>query len=87
MPYRVSLTPAARRDFRALSPHVQARIQPSIDNLADDPRPPGCKRMQGQHGMWRIRVGDYRVLYTVDDAAATVTVTAIAHRGDVYRRP
>ncbi len=52
--------------------------------LENNPRPPGCKKLTGHQDIWRIRVGDYRVLYTVDDAEMIVRVSRIAHRRDVY---
>jgi mRNA interferase RelE/StbE len=63
-----------------------SRIVPQLENLASDPRPSGCKKMQGGDREWRIRVGDYRVVYTVDDARLLVEVTRIRHRSDVYKR-
>ena len=60
------------------------RIVPRLEHLAAVPRPPGCKKLRGGDKEWRIRVGDYRIVYTIDDRARTVEVTRIAHRGDVY---
>jgi mRNA interferase RelE/StbE len=57
-----------------------------LENLADNPRPPGCKKLKGGDKEWRIRVGDYRVVYTIDDAKLLVEVTRIRHRSDVYER-
>ena len=67
-----------------LAANAIERIQPKIRELANDPRPPGCKKLRGAKNLWRIRVGDYRVVYTVDDIAKTVDVTRIAHRREVY---
>jgi mRNA interferase RelE/StbE len=61
-----------------------ARIVPRLEHLASAPRPPGRKKLRGGDNEWRIRVGDYRVVYEVDDAAKTVEVTRIAHRREVY---
>jgi mRNA interferase RelE/StbE len=55
-----------------------------VERLASVPRPPGCKKLVGGDKEWRIRIGDYRVVYEIDDAAKTVDVTRIAHRRDVY---
>jgi len=63
---------------------VVARIVPRLEHLGAVPRPPGCKKLRGGDKEWRIRVGDYRIVYTIDDRARTVEVTRIAHRGDVY---
>ena len=61
-----------------------ARIVPRLEALAETPRPPGCKKLKGGDKEWRIRVGDYRAVYEIDDAAKTVDVTRIAHRREVY---
>jgi mRNA interferase RelE/StbE len=64
---------------------VVARIMPRLENLSVSPRPPGCKKLKGGDKEWRIRVGDYRVVYEIDDGAKTVDVTRIAHRRKVYK--
>jgi mRNA interferase RelE/StbE len=61
------------------------RIRAAIAGLAQDPRPPGVKKLQGEVALWRIRIGSYRVVYSIDDAAHTVTVVKVADRRDVYR--
>lgn len=86
MPYRVELRPAARREFVRLPGEVQDRIRPRIDALADAPRPPGCEKLAGHASRYRVRVGDYRVLYEVADRTLVVTVTRVAHRREAYRR-
>ena len=60
------------------------RIDRKILALADNPRPTGCKKLKGFKDQWRSRVGDWRVLYIIDDAAKLVTITRIAHRREVY---
>jgi mRNA interferase RelE/StbE len=57
-----------------------------LENLAANPRPPGCKKLKGGDKEWRIRVGDYRVVYVIDDALLLVEVTRIRHRSEVYER-
>jgi mRNA interferase RelE/StbE len=57
---------------------------PRIETLATIPRPPGCKKLKGGDKEWRIRVGDYRIVYEIDDTGRTVDVTRIAHRREVY---
>ena len=86
MPYTVRISPAAQRQFRALPAAVQDRIQPRIDALAQDPRPPGAKKLVAETPLYRIRIGDHRVIYAVQDDALLVTVLAVGHRSDVYRR-
>jgi len=85
MGYRLELSPAAARDFRALPRDVQTRLRPRIDALAHDPRPTGCRKLSGEDDLYRIRVGDYRVLYAVRDQVLIVLVVRIGNRRDVYR--
>ena len=59
-------------------------MMPRLENLETTPRPPGCKKLKGGDHEWRIRIGDYRIVYVIDDAAKTVDVTRIAHRREVY---
>ena len=62
------------------------RVMDRIRGLAGDPRPPGCEKLAGMANAWRIRSGNYRVVYTVDDRAQVVTITRVGHRREVYRR-
>ena len=84
--YRVALTSSAEKELRELPNPLIARIAPRVENLAEDPRPPGCKKLKGGDREWRIRVGNYRVVYTIDDSLALVEVTRIRHRSAVYKR-
>jgi len=84
--YDVALTSTAQRELGKLPVQLIARIVPRLENLASDPRPPGCKKLSGGDDEWRIRMGDYRVVYTIDDARSLVEVTRIRHRSEVYRR-
>jgi mRNA interferase RelE/StbE len=61
------------------------RVIAKIEELATEPRPAGCRKLQGKSGLWRLRVGDYRVVYTVDDTQRLVDVVAVRHRREVYR--
>jgi len=63
-----------------------ARVVRKPDVLGSTPRPSGCKKLRGYEDQWRVRVGDWRVVYTVDDAAKLVNVTRVAHRREVYER-
>jgi mRNA interferase RelE/StbE len=80
------MKPSARRELRRCPLDIQARILPLIDGLSTSPRPSESRKIQGAAGLYRCRVGSYRVIYTVDDAEAVVRVTRIGHRRDVYRR-
>jgi mRNA interferase RelE/StbE len=84
--YDVALTSSAERELKKLSGQLVARIMPRLENLASNPRPSGCKKLRGGDHEWRIRVGDYRVVYTIDDAELRVEVTRIRHRNEVYER-
>ena len=84
MPYGVKLRPAAERDVARLPRTTGPRVARVLRGLADEPRPRGCIKLTREPG-YRIRVGDWRVLYTIDDAARLVTVGRIRHRRDAYR--
>ena len=81
--YRLELRPTAARALRKLDPQVRQRIQGAIALLAQDPRPPGARALQGRPGL-RVRVGDYRISYTVDNDVVLVVVVRLGHRRDVY---
>ena len=83
--YEVRLVPAAAREFRRLYGPVRERVRVAVDALARDPRPIGCAKLAGRDD-YRIRVGDYRIVYAVDDADCLVVVARIGHRREVYRR-
>ena len=83
--YRTELAPAAVRQFLKLNPTAQRRIQAVIELLAVDPRPPGAKKLTGGDGVWRVRTGDYRVVYEVHDKVLHVLVVAVGHRREIYR--
>ena len=85
MAYRVELETRALREFKGLPNDVRGLLSAVLDDLQALPRPPGAKKLTGMDG-WRVRKGDYRVLYTVDDRAKLVRVYRIGNRRDVYRR-
>jgi mRNA interferase RelE/StbE len=84
--YRVEVAPAALRQLRKLDPAGRRRVQAAIELLATDPRPAGATKLSGREGEWRVRTGDYRVVYEVDDGVLRVLVVAVGHRRDIYRR-
>lgn len=84
MSYRIEVRPAAARQLRKLDPQTARRVQGVIALLADDPRPPASRPLTGRPA-WRVRVGDYRVIYTIEDDRLIVVVITIGHRRDVYR--
>ncbi len=81
--YRIELRPAAVRALRKLDPQVRRRVHGAIALLAQDPRPPGARALQGRPGL-RVRVGDYRIIYTVEDDVLVVVVVRLGHRRDIY---
>jgi len=82
--YVVLTEHAAERDLRRLDPQLFRRVVVHLKRLADDPRPSGCRKIVGSDHDWRIRVGDYRVVYEVDDAAHEVRIMRVRHRREVY---
>ena len=85
--FTVYLKPAAERALRKMVDRTaRRRIVRAIDGLATAPRPPQVVRLQGSEGLLRIRAGDYRIIYTVEDATRIVLIAAIGHRREVYRR-
>lgn len=84
--FRVTLSPAAVRELKKLSPDARRRIQAVIELLSDNPRPPAAKQLSGRAGTWRVRSGDYRILYEIHDQQLLVLVLRVGHRRDVYRR-
>ncbi|MDA8372006.1 MAG: type II toxin-antitoxin system RelE/ParE family toxin [Nocardiopsaceae bacterium] len=86
MSWSVEFRPAAARSLRKLSRDALVRIRKSLDELAQDPRPSGAKRLVGGNGLLRIRVGDYRVVHEVHDHVLVIVVVALGHRREIYRR-
>lgn len=86
MIYRVSFAPSAARQLRKLDPQAQRRIQAAIELLATEPRPPSATQLVGGSGEWRVRTGDYRIIYEINDGELLVLVLRMGHRRDVYRR-
>jgi mRNA interferase RelE/StbE len=84
--YSVEVKPRARKDLEALPDHVLARVVQKIESLGRTPRPTGCRKLKGYKDEWRVRVGDWRVVYIVEDAAKLISITRIAHRREVYER-
>ncbi len=83
--YQVTLSKAAARALRRVDRPVQRRLLDAIAQLGGDPRPHGTKALQGTEGLPRVRVGDYRVVYLVEDDQLVVLVVTLGHRSDVYR--
>ncbi len=84
MSYRVEFTSAAARQIRKLPRQARTRIFDSVGALAEDLRPHGARKLVGQQTAWRIRIGDYRVIYDVFDSELLVQIVRAAHRREVY---
>jgi mRNA interferase RelE/StbE len=82
--YRIAIKRSAAKELEELPTKDRRRIVRKIRRLGDEPRPPGCEKLSAQE-RYRLRQGDYRILYEVDDEDLLVTVVRIGHRGDVYR--
>lgn len=83
--YAVTLARSARKELEVLPAKLADRIFRVIERLEQDPRPEGCRKIQGSSDIWRLRVGDYRVVYSVSDRTRKVDVVAVRHRRDAYR--
>jgi mRNA interferase RelE/StbE len=86
MRYKVSFTSHAARTFRKLARETQLRLRPVVDILAQEPRPPGAEKLSGTVNTYRVRVGEYRILYDIRDEDLVLIVVGIGHRRDIYRQ-
>lgn len=86
MSFRVEYAASAMKALEGLPKKDQQRIVTKVDSLASDPHPPGSMKLQGADELWRVRVGVYRIVYSVDGGKLVVLVVRIGHRRDVYRR-
>jgi mRNA interferase RelE/StbE len=82
--FTLEIKASAQKELDALDEGLFARIDRRITSLAGNPRPAGCKKLMGYKDLWRIRVGDYRVVYAIDDGRAVATIVRVAHRREVY---
>lgn len=82
--YTVNVSRPAQKDIRSLDQVVRTRVIKALRELASDPRPPGCRKLVGAQNRWRIRIGDYRVIYAVDDAEHIVGIITVRHRSKAY---
>lgn len=82
--YSVEVKPSARKELEDLPDSVLGRVIQKLEALRAAPRPVGCKKLKGYKDQWRIRVGDWRVVYIIDDTAKVVHITRVAHRREVY---
>ena len=83
--YEIVFARSARKDLQALSHVMAERILEKVEALITNPRPSGCKKLRGHSSLWRIRVGEYRVIYTIDDDNLVIDLSVIRHRSEAYR--
>ena len=82
--YEVTFARSARKELERLNRPLGSRIFRRIELLRSNPRPAGCRKLEGAEDLWRIRIGDYRIIYSVDDSRRIVDVSAVRHRSDAY---
>jgi len=85
MTHRIEFAKPAIKQFKALPPQAQQRLKPKIDALSQEPRPAGMVKLSGKDDLYRIRVGNYRIIYAIEDDQLLVLVLTIGHRREVYR--
>ncbi len=83
--YQVEITRAAARNLNKLPSDIQKRIFPELENLKTNPRPHGAKKLSGSVDRWRVRVGDYRIIYQIKDSILYVLIIQVAHRREAYK--
>ncbi|MDX2040811.1 MAG: type II toxin-antitoxin system RelE/ParE family toxin [Acidobacteriota bacterium] len=82
--YQVTFARSARKELECLGAEIVGRIFRKIERLAEQPRPAGCLKLVGENNLWRIRISDYRVIYSIDDKREVVDVVAVRHRREAY---
>jgi mRNA interferase RelE/StbE len=85
MSYRIEFSPRAFKQFKTLPKRVQKGLKNRIDSLSDDPRPKISKKLEGANNLYRLRFGDYRAVYRIEDNILLVLVVKIGHQEDIYR--
>ncbi|HAC25390.1 MAG TPA: type II toxin-antitoxin system mRNA interferase toxin, RelE/StbE family [Cytophagales bacterium] len=84
--YQILFKKSAEKELERLPKSAVKRISRAVDDLAENPRPPGSKKLEGQReSLWRIRVGDFQIIYFVEDVIRIVEIRRIGHRKDIYR--
>ena len=83
--YSITFARSARKEIETLDTPILLRVFKRIEALVGNPRPEGCRKIQSEQTLWRIRVGDYRVIYAIDDALHIVDIVTVRHRSEAYR--
>ena len=84
MSYQIFVKPAAQRQLKKLTVAVQKDLIALIESLSDEPRPSGCKKLKQRQNQYRVRLGDYRIIYSIEDLSLIVRVIKVGHRRDIY---
>ena len=82
--YTITFARSARKELESFDAHIVNRILPKIESLAQEPRPTGCRKLKGEKRLWRVRIGDWRVVYAIYDDERRVDVVAVRHRSKAY---
>ena len=85
MPYSLDFRPSALKSLERIARPDQVRLAKAIEGLRTNPHPPAAKKLSGEHEWWRLRVGDYRVIYAIEKQRLVILVLKIGHRREVYR--
>jgi mRNA interferase RelE/StbE len=83
--YEIVFARTARKELESLDSKLSFKILEKIKTLETNPRPSGCKKLKGEQNLWRLRIGDYRVVYSVDEINKLVDISVVRHRKDVYK--
>ena len=83
--YSITFARSACKELDDLDVTVINRVFPKIEALANNPRPPDCRKLRGEKNLWRLRIGDYRIIYSIDDANRLVDIIVVRHRSKAYR--
>ncbi len=83
--YQIVFARSARKELQSLPFIIAHRILTKVESLKKDPRPAGCRKLQGPTNLWRLRVGEYRIVYTIDDERRIIDILIVRHRSEAYR--
>ncbi len=84
--YQITFSRSAHKELESLQAEINNRIFPKIIALATEPRPDGCRKLVGEENLWRIRIGDYRVIYSINDDTRIIDITTVRHRSKAYEK-
>ncbi len=83
--YQIEWKNSARKELKKLPPDIIRKIIYAVESLAENPQPPNCRKLVGSEQTWRIRVGDYRIIYNIFSSILIIEIVRVAHRKDAYR--